>query len=368
MNFFMPTQLISGHGAVLSCEERIASFGKKCLLVTSGTAATRSGALKDVTEILNRNGIAYQIYDRILPNPTVASCIDAGQIGTSFGAEFVIGIGGGSPLDAAKVVAVSIANPSATEATLYAQRWVNPPVPVILVGTTAGTGSEVTPTAVLTNSERRKASITGPALFAALSIGDPRYTETMSLKGSASTGMDALCHCVESFLSKTATPVSRGAAVEGIRMLVPQLERIAQGIIPSPEEREILYDGSILGGLAICVTGTLAPHSFGYFLTEQYDIPHGFACAFFLPALLEHVSSVDPALCAALEERTGIFIGRLLALTDSILPDCRLELQDEQIAALLPRWDPSNKYLHKSPGCFDAAVTERFLRSVFHPI
>ena len=111
MDFYLPTRLITGHDVVVQNADRIAAFGKRCLIVTSGTAAKKCGALDDVTGVLEQKGIGYEIFDEVKPNPSIESCVKGGRLANRFGAEFVIGIGGGSPLDAAKVIALSAANP-----------------------------------------------------------------------------------------------------------------------------------------------------------------------------------------------------------------------------------------------------------------
>lgn len=367
MNFYMPVRLLTGRGVVAENADRIASFGKRCLIVTGGSAAKKSGALGDVTAVLDRSGIAYTVFDGIRPNPTIASCIEGGRVGRAFGAEFVVGIGGGSPLDASKIVAVCIQNPDCTGPDLFQNRWTNAPVPVVLVGTTAGTGSEVTQISVITNDEGRKAGIHDDALYAALALGDPRYTESMPLSVTATTAVDALCHCIESYLNKTAVPISRGIAARGVIELFPLLCSIADGKLPTPAERETLYNGSILGGMAICITGTVAPHAIGYLLSERYGVPHGFACAAFLPALLRRVEAVDPALAADFCRTTGTSFDALTALVEKLLPKYDLHMTDAEIAEQAKRWTAQNANIAKTPGTPDAAGVEAFLRSVFLP-
>ncbi len=365
MNFYMPVRLLTGKNSVRSNAALIASYGKKCLIVTSGSAAKRSGALDDVTAVLAEHEIAYTIYSGILPNPTITSCIEAGRLGRAFGAEFVIGIGGGSPLDASKVIAVCISNPTYEAADLYALSWPNKPVPVVLIGTTSGTGSEVTQISVITNLAGNKVGMRSDDLYASLALGDPRYTESMPLSVTATTGVDALCHCIESYLNSTASDLSRGIAVQGIRELMPLLQKVAAGALPTASERETLYDASILGGLAICITGTVAPHAIGYLLSEQFNVPHGFACASFLPALLDQVEAADPALAAAFYTATGYQKADYLALVHGLLPQYDLHLTDEQIHAVSPRWTLKNGNIAKTPGVCDQSVVEAFLRSVF---
>lgn len=365
MNFYMPVRLMTGRGVVAANADLIASFGKKVLLVTSGSAAKRSGALDDVTSVLQDKGIAYTVYDGIQPNPTIASCIEAGRKGAEFGAEFVIGIGGGSPLDASKVVAVCVTNPTYESADLYKLQWANKPVPVVLIGTTSGTGSEVTQISVITNPSGNKVGMRSDDLYAAAAFGDPRYTESMPLSVTATTGVDALCHCVESYLNKTASDISRAIALQGIKELMPLLNKVAEGHLPTSDERETLYNASILGGMAICITGTVAPHAIGYLLSEKYNVPHGFACASFLPALLDQTEAAAPSLAAAFYADTGYQKADYLSLVEKLLPAYDLHMSEEQIHAASPRWTLQNGNIAKTPGTCDQAVVETFLRSVF---
>ena len=364
MEYYVPVRLLTGNGVVLQYAERMNDFGKRCLIVTGGSAAKRSGALDDAITALDSQGIAHMQYDKILPNPTVASCKEAADIGRAFGAEFVIGIGGGSPLDAAKAVAAFLTNPGMEEAGLYGLQW-RQAAPIVLIGTTAGTGSEVTAVSVLTNAEGRKKSIKRDDLFASLSFGDARYTRSMSLSVTATTAVDALCHCVESFCAKNANNLSRAYAAHGIRLLLPSLETIRAGQLPSDNERETLYHASVLGGFAIAITGTAAPHSLGYLLSEQFGVPHGFACGYYLPAFLRQAASADPALADSFRQIIGVDFEALEQLVFALLPKEEFSLTKDQMRALLPRWTLQVANIAKTPGVCDQTVIERFLRSVF---
>ena len=208
MQFYMPTELITGEHCVAEHAPKLARYGKRCLIVTGGSAAARSGALRDAEEALRSQGITFTHYAGIEPNPTLASCQEGGRLANSAGAEFVLGIGGGSPLDAAKAVSVFAANPGMTEEVFYSAKWDHAPLPIVLIGTTAGTGSEVTSVSVLTDSAGKKHSIHDRRVYAALAMGDARYTMTLPRAATLSTGIDAICHCIESYFSKKADPFS----------------------------------------------------------------------------------------------------------------------------------------------------------------
>ena len=365
MNFYMPVKLRTGKGVLSENASLISSLGTRCIIVTSGSAAKKSGALVDVVSVLNKCGIIYTLYDQIQPNPSVSSCVEAGKLGKAFGAEFVIGIGGGSPLDASKVIAACISNPDYDAQSLYKLDWPNKPVPVVLIGTTSGTGSEVTPISVITNLNGNKVGMNSEQLYATLAFGDPRYTESMPLTVTATTGVDALCHCIESYLNKSANEISRAIAVQGISLLVPLLKKVAKGILPDSNEREILYNASILGGMAICITGTVAPHAIGYLLSESYNVPHGFACASFLPALLHHTESVDPALADKFYNHTHYSKQDYIDLIIDLLPEYDFHMSESEIIEKSARWTLSNGNIKRTPGICDQIVVQTFLKSVF---
>ena len=342
MKHYMPVKIFSGDGAVEKNSGLFAGFGARCALITGRSSAGKSGALADVTAALNRSGIPFCVYDAIEQNPSVSSCIAAGRTAHAFGAAFVIGIGGGSSLDAAKAAAVFAANPDLDEERFYQKQWERAPLPILLVGTTAGTGSEVTKVSVLTDSRGRKHSIHDDRLFAAAAFGDPKYMAALPLPITLSTGIDVLSHCAESYFNRNADEISRAFAVRGIRLLYAPLLAAARGEELGRAQREALYDASLLGGLAICGTGTCFPHNVGYYLTENFGIPHGFASARFLPALLELVQEKDPAYEERFFRELGIPREALLELVRLSLPANRITMTAEEIAAALPRWENNN--------------------------
>ena len=355
MKHYMPVRVFSQDGAVERNAGLFAGFGGCCALVTGKRSAAKSGALADVAGVLERQGIRYCTYDGIAPNPSVASCIAAGQAASAFGADFIVGIGGGSALDAAKAAAVFAANPDLDEARFYQKDWPNAPLPFLLVGTTAGTGSEVTKVSVLTDSRGRKHSIHDDRLFAAAAFGDPRYLASVAPPVALSTGVDALSHCAESYFNRNADEVSRAFAVRGIRLLYAPLLKAAEGGALDDGERAALYDASLLGGLAICGTGTCFPHNVGYYLTENYGVPHGIASARFLPALLALVGQKDPGCAERFFRELGLSRAELLRLIELCLPENDVAMTEQEIEAALPRWEDNNSVRNT---CCDVGTAE----------
>ena len=367
MQFFMPTELITGEHCVTENAKKLARYGKRCLIVTGGSAAARSGALQDAEDALCSQGISFTHYAGIEPNPTLASCQEGGRLAHEAGAEFVLGIGGGSPLDAAKAVSVFAANPGMTEEVFYSAKWDHAPLPIVLIGTTAGTGSEVTSVSVLTDSAGKKHSIHDRRVYAALAMGDARYTITLPKAATLSTGIDAICHCIESYFSKKADPFSRLFSVQGVQLGLPVLKQVAEmdtEELPTLRQRAALYQASILGGMAINPTGTVFPHNVGYYLTEHYGIPHGFACAAFLPELLKHVREQAPELCESLYEACGTGEEELTKLAKKVVPVRGIRLSEEEIQAALPRWE-KNGTVRNTVGTVTMEQIAEMLRKEF---
>ncbi len=339
MDYFMPTRLFTGADCLAQHADALSALGVSCVIIIDKVAARASGALDDVERALVDAGVSSFVWDGVTENPPVASCIEVGRLAAQRGAQFVVGIGGGSALDAAKAASVFVANPTLDEAGFYAKAWTNDPVPIVLVGTTAGTGSEVTKVSVLTDAAARKHSIHDDRLYAALSFGDSRHTHTCPLSVTLTCGVDVLAHATESYFSHKADQISRAFAVRAIRLALDPLAAAVAGEQLSAEQRCQLYEASILGGLAINTTGTCFPHNVGYYLTENYHVPHGFACAVFLPAMLACVWAYDAAYASAFYDEIGIDEDAYVRLIESCLPELDIHLTGEEIEAALPRWE-----------------------------
>lgn len=338
MNYFMPTRLYTGADCIAQHADALRALGACCLIVTDRHVAKLSGALEDVANALKLAGVSSFVWDGVAENPPIEACMRIGRWAARDGAEFVLGIGGGSALDAAKAISVFAANPTLDEKGFYALEWQNNPVPIALVGTTAGTGSEVTKVSVLTDSASRKHSIHDDRLYATVVFGDSRHTHTCPQSVTLSCGVDVLAHATESYFSHKADEVSRAFAVRAIRHAWAPLESAAAGEDLDAVARQQLYEASILGGLAINTTGTCFPHNVGYYLTENYGVPHGFASAIFLPAMLDCVAAEDEAYNKAFYEEIGSDKASFVGLIKSCLPHYDIHMAEDQIVAALPRW------------------------------
>ncbi|NMB02213.1 MAG: iron-containing alcohol dehydrogenase [Firmicutes bacterium] len=288
-SFFMPTKMVFGQGVVKQAGKSLA-LGKKALIVTGESSARLSGALDDVLAVLPGE---YVIFDQVENNPTLDTVAKGGQLARSERCDYVIAIGGGSPLDAAKVMAVLAVNEK-EPLELYESGWEREALPLVAIPTTAGTGSEVTQYAVLTLEEAQtKKSVGGPDLFPRVAYLDPTYTESLSVQITNDTAVDALSHLVEGFLSRRATSASDFVALQGIAIWGTAISALRKGEIPL-ETREALLLASSLGGITIAQTGTTLVHALGYPLTFFHDLPHGRANGLLMKSYLEYISKVAP--------------------------------------------------------------------------
>lgn len=293
-DFYMPTRIVSqDESSADSCvktHSTIFALGKKAVVVCGKHSARACGALDDVESVMKKLGIDYIIYDKVTENPPVSTCYAGGRAAIEAGCDFVIGIGGGSPLDASKAVAVYAANPDFAPDDAFSDN-IRAALPIIAIPTTAGTGSEANPFSVMTlDGKNVKKTMKTPYAYPRVSILDPRYTETLSRETTVSTALDAFCHCAESYLSPKSTDISRKFAVDGAKKIYNSLDAIDKlgSDADDPECLKLLryglMTGANAGGIAINTTGTGFNHPLGYNLTLYKGIPHGRACGAFMSA------------------------------------------------------------------------------------
>lgn len=311
-HFYMPTKVIMSEEGIVNNAARLKEFGKKALIVTGSASAKICGALAEVTQALQEQGISYDIYDRIKSNPTVASVYEGSAYAKEAGSQFVMAIGGGSVMDAAKVIAL-LAVQEIDEEELFLGAYGLEVLPVIMIPTTAGTGSEVTPYAILTNDKRQtKTSITSPLLFPRIAFLDARYTKSLPMAVTINTALDALSHAIEGMLTVRATVVSNSIAAESIakisqclRSLSPGKELSEASQLPIDVREKLLY-GSMLAGVVITHTATTVVHSMGYSLTYFKNVDHGRANGLLLPSFLRFVSKHDPEAVKKILSAMGV--------------------------------------------------------------
>lgn len=365
-NIYMPARIIGGENCVIRNSAELRKLGNKCLIVTSRTSAKKSGALDDVIFALNNEGVAYSVFDEITENPLVSTVIKAGEKAREFGAEFIIGIGGGSPLDASKAVAICAENPDYDIKGLYGRPIPSSALPVVLVGTTSGTGSEVTGVSVLTNDEDgMKKSISGADCYARISFLDPRYTYSMNYDVTVSTALDAFAHAVEGWFAPACSELPTQYAKMALLLIYNGLKYLErEKTLPDEKLREELYYGSIYAGLELNVCGAAFPHTVGYVLTENFSVPHGKACTAFMPYLLKKAKEFKNERYCQLLEILGETEENLLKTINNLTDVKNLPMTDEQINELCSRWNNGNKNFDKTPGGFTKEEAVEVLKAL----
>ena len=303
--FLMPTEIFFGAECVIQHSDVFTRYGKKALLVTGKHSARISGALTDIETALGRQAIQWEIFDGIGENPTFAQ-VEAGvAVAGLFKPDMIVAVGGGSPLDAAKAIAMLATNTMPT-ASLFDGVYAKAPLPVLAIPLTAGTGSEVTPYAILTDDEKQtKRSFATPENFPKVAFLDARYTNTLSEKVTIHTAVDALSHLVEGYLSRRSTPPTDALALTGMAAFAEVIASLKAGTFSADDREKLLYV-SLLGGMVIAQTGTTLVHALGYSLTYFCHAPHGQANGLLMGAYLQYNMSVCGEKIAALLQTLGL--------------------------------------------------------------
>jgi len=281
----MPTEIIFGPGAVgeLGGVVRDKLRSSRPLLVTDKGIVAAGIAQHALSRF---PGLA--VFDEVEPNPRHSTVDLGGEMAREARADLIIGLGGGSALDAAKAVALLATNPGKIEDYEGRERYTAAPLPVVAVPTTCGTGSEVTWVAVITHTGRRfKMSIKGPKMYPEVALVDPDLLVSLPAPLVASTGLDALTHAIEALTARPSTPISDTLALEAVRLIFRHLPAAYRDIRGDADAREGLMMGSLLAGMAFGNSDVGAVHCLAESIGSLYDTPHGVANAVLLPYVME---------------------------------------------------------------------------------
>ena len=285
MVWYMPTRVFSESGCVKNHARELGALGRKAMIVTGRSSAKKCGALEDVQAALESQNVKYVLFDRVEENPSIETVMAARELAITQKVDFFIGIGGGSPMDAAKAIALMAANPRENEGVLYTAKLLAH-LPVVCVPTTCGTGSEVTPYAILTRHALRTKKSISHKIYPALALLDAKYLESMSRKGIVSTAVDALAHLLESWLNANTNDLNRLSTREGLRLWGQFKDRLAGDCLVQ-EDYALMLHASMAAGISITHTGTSVPHAMSYPVTYELGVPHGTAVGMFLGGFAE---------------------------------------------------------------------------------
>lgn len=293
-------KIVFGKGALERLPEYIAELkGKRPLVVIDGPLA-RAGLSERVSLLLKGAGMSLTLFDAIEGEPELEKADEGARLALEKQCDVVVGIGGGSAMDAAKAVAAVAGNGAKAVDFLGLNRVPGPGLPTIMVPTTAGTGSEVTFTAVFIRKDlKKKEGMNSPYLYPHIALLDPLLTVGLPPLPTATTGVDALCHAIESYTSVNASPMSALVSLEAIRLIGAHLRTAVHDGSNLPA-REAMLLGSLYAGLGLANAGVGAVHSLSYPLGGRFGVPHGLANTVLLPAVMEY------NLPGALEKFTGV--------------------------------------------------------------
>lgn len=303
-----PTRILFGAGSVLETGKEAARLGAKRALIVTDKGVVSVGHVARVEAALAEAGLTSAVFDGVLGNPIEANVHDGVRAYREAGADIVVAVGGGSPLDVGKLVRLGVNHHRPLvdydDATGGDQFITADVPPMLALPTTAGTGSEVGRSGVVTlDANHRKTVIFSPYLLANAAILDPELTRSMPPFVTAATGFDALTHCVEAYLAQGDHPMADGIAAEGIRLSAKYLERaVADG--SDIEARGGMMKAAMMGAVAF-QKGLGACHSLAHPLSSEHGLHHGFANALCLPAVVDFVRSAVPERVAYVASLLG---------------------------------------------------------------
>lgn len=276
-----------GKGAINEIVNEIKSHGFTKAFVASDPDLIKFGVTKKVTDLLDKEGFPYEVYSDIKPNPTIENVLHGVEAFKAAKADVIIAIGGGSSMDTSKAIGIIITNPEFGDVRSLegVAPTKNPCVPIIAVPTTAGTAAEVTINYVITDVEKeRKFVCVDPHDMPIVAIVDPEMMSTMPKGLTAATGMDALTHAIEGYITKAAWEMTDMFHLEAIRLISSNLRAAVNN---EPSGREGMALGQYIAGMGFSNVGLGIDHSMAHTLSAHYDTPHGVACASLLPIAME---------------------------------------------------------------------------------
>lgn len=286
-NYFLPVNIAFGSGKVLETGELTKPYGKKALIVTGRSSAKKSGLYDKVANSLSKAGIDHVLFDKVAQNPLTTTAMEGADFAKANGCDVVVAIGGGSIMDCAKAIAFLSINDGDINDYIYNRLQSDKALPLILIPTTCGTGSEGNGFAVLTNPENGdKKSLRCNAIVAKVSIVDPECMMTMPKHVLASVGFDALCHCMEAYTSKIAQPFTDALSLYAMELIAGNLVKVYKGE-GGKEAWEKITLASTIGGMVINTAGVTLAHGMEHPASGLKDIVHGQGLAALTPVIVE---------------------------------------------------------------------------------
>ena len=327
--YFLPVNIEFGSGKVAKAGELTKPYGKKALIVTGHNSAKKSGLYDKVKDSLKAEGIDSVLFDKVAQNPLTTTAAEGAAFAKENGCDVVVAIGGGSIMDCAKAIAFLAVNDGDVSDYIFGKKASDTALPIILIPTTCGTGSEGNGFAVLTNPDNGdKKSLRCNAIVAKVSIVDPECMMTMPKHVLASVGFDALCHNMEAYTSKIAQPFTDALSLYAVDLIAHNLVDVYKGT-GSKESWEKITLASTIGGMVINTAGVTLAHGMEHPASGLKDIVHGKGLAALTPTIIEASYQGAPEKFAKLAklfggEKAEDLAGKVRELIENIELTCTL--------------------------------------------
>ena len=327
--YFLPVNIEFGSGKVAKAGELTKPYGKKALIVTGHSSAKKSGLYDKVKDSLKAEGIDSVLFDKVAQNPLTTTAAEGAAFAKDNGCDVVVAIGGGSIMDCAKAIAFLAVNDGDVSDYIFGKKASDTALPIILIPTTCGTGSEGNGFAVLTNPDNGdKKSLRCNAIVAKVSIVDPECMMTMPKHVLASVGFDALCHNMEAYTSKIAQPFTDALSLYAVDLIAHNLVDVYKGT-GSKDSWEKITLASTIGGMVINTTGVTLAHGMEHPASGLKDIVHGKGLAALTPTIIEASYQGAPEKFAKLAklfggEKAEDLAGKVRELLEDIELTCTL--------------------------------------------
>lgn len=311
--FFMPSISLMGADCLKDAGEQVAELGFKKALIVTDKVLGQIGIVKKVTDVLDNKSIEYAIYDETKPNPTVKNVNDGLALLKEKECDFVISLGGGSSHDCAKGIALLATNGGEIKDYEGVDKSKKPQLPMVGINTTAGTGSEMTLFAIITDEERHiKMALVDKHLTPIIAVNDPMLMLAMPKSLTAATGMDALTHAIEAYVSTSATPITDACAEKAIELISNYLVNAVENG-EDVEARDMMAYAEYLAGMAFNNASLGYVHAMAHQLGGFYNLPHGVCNAILLPHVQEYNKATSASRLAKIAKIMG---GNIEGLTD----------------------------------------------------
>jgi alcohol dehydrogenase class IV len=306
IEYFMPVSVQFGTKKIEEAGALVAHLGKKALLVTGKNAMKKNGITDRLLSSLQDSSVTATVFDEIFPNPTDGLVDRGASIARKNGCDVIVGLGGGSAMDAAKGIAVVASLGGSLWDYIGENKVTGDTIPMVAIPTTAGTGSETTPYAVFTNPKiHRKDAVVSQYIYPRMSIIDPALMRTMSPSVTADTGFDALGHAIEAYMSILANPFADACSYESVRLIGEALVKAVRDG-NNIEARGKMAIASSLAGMAIAQVGVVAGHGFAMAIGGLLNTSHGRTVGILLPHVMTYNLNAIPDKIARLAPAFGL--------------------------------------------------------------